>query len=224
MSNNPSEYDVVLGGQNAAPVNAVVLGGIEGVFRRLSSDVIEHRISALNSALNYGEDGLRLLLEALNDNYEEVHSAAYHLLKNRKELDVKVALDKYIRQCYYVRFDGLYHTEAEYINRDQAYSSYFLRFYPDGKVLTVNISSSETDVAQQVAKWFNRYNKNDQSQGIYTIEANNLKFSSTCSYATVDYCGKIEMYGRIISLNTYSHKTYYKDLRKFNFVHIPNIQ
>lgn len=64
MSDKPREYDVVLGGQNTAPINAAILGGIEGVKRRLSSQVIEHRISALSEALNYGEEGLALLLQA----------------------------------------------------------------------------------------------------------------------------------------------------------------
>lgn len=71
--NNPKEYDAILGGQNTAPINAAVLGGIQGVKHRLSSHVIEHQISALLEALNYGEQGLVLVIQALNNDCKEVH-------------------------------------------------------------------------------------------------------------------------------------------------------
>ncbi|MEO0841370.1 MAG: hypothetical protein AAF063_20990 [Cyanobacteria bacterium J06643_5] len=52
--NQPREFDVVLGGENPAPVTGVVLGGIEGVKRRLESEIVDVRIKALNDALKYG--------------------------------------------------------------------------------------------------------------------------------------------------------------------------
>lgn len=81
--NNPRKYDAVLGSQNSLSVN-VVLGGIQGVKQRLSSQVIESRISALSEALNYDKEGLELVIQALNDSYEQVHITAYNLLKDRK--------------------------------------------------------------------------------------------------------------------------------------------
>ncbi len=51
----PREYDLVLGGNNP-PLNALVLGGIEGVklrFSKAKSD--EDKIAALKDALKYGE-------------------------------------------------------------------------------------------------------------------------------------------------------------------------
>ena len=51
--NQPKEYDAVLGGENQAPVDGVVLGGIEGVKRRLSNPQIKVRIAGLYQALNY---------------------------------------------------------------------------------------------------------------------------------------------------------------------------
>ncbi len=39
--NQPREYDAVKGGQAPAPVSGVVLGGLEGVKKRLSNPVIE---------------------------------------------------------------------------------------------------------------------------------------------------------------------------------------
>lgn len=96
MSNNPEEYDVVMAAQNTAPINSAVLGGIKGVKQRLSSQNVSERIAALSEALNYAEEGLELLLQALNSNDEKINFAAYQLLKHREELEVKVAVSKYL--------------------------------------------------------------------------------------------------------------------------------
>ncbi|MEM7715182.1 MAG: hypothetical protein AAF349_16655 [Cyanobacteria bacterium P01_A01_bin.68] len=56
--NQPREFYAVLGGENTAPSTAVVLGGIEGVKRRLESDISKVQNKALTDDLNYGEPGL----------------------------------------------------------------------------------------------------------------------------------------------------------------------
>jgi len=53
----PKSQDAVLGGQAPPPLGGLVLGGIEGVRRRLASPAIAPRISALREALNYGKTG-----------------------------------------------------------------------------------------------------------------------------------------------------------------------
>lgn len=58
----PKSQDAVLGGQSSPPLGGLVLGGIEGVKRRLASPAIASRISALREAFNYGEIGLNLVL------------------------------------------------------------------------------------------------------------------------------------------------------------------
>ncbi len=58
MSNHPNQPrldDVVLGGHAPPPVNAVVLGGLEGVKRTLLGTSVEYKITALKDALQYGE-------------------------------------------------------------------------------------------------------------------------------------------------------------------------
>ncbi|GET36955.1 hypothetical protein [Microseira wollei] len=65
--NRPREYDAVKGGQNSTPIDAAVLGGIKGVKSRLSSTVLKVRIAALSEALKYGEAGLDLVVNALQD-------------------------------------------------------------------------------------------------------------------------------------------------------------
>lgn len=88
----PREYDAVLGGQNRPPVGGVVLGGIAGVKMRLASADMQQQIAALKQALNYGEAGIDLVIAALNHESQEIQSAAYFLLKERKEAKVKQAL------------------------------------------------------------------------------------------------------------------------------------
>ena len=94
-ANQPREYDAVLGGQNP-PIYAAVLGGIEGVKKRLASSILEVRINALSEALNYGGQGLDLVLEALQDESIEVQFTAYSLLKDRQEPRVKQQLDNFL--------------------------------------------------------------------------------------------------------------------------------
>ena len=98
----PGEYDAVLGGQNSTPVDAAVLGGIAGVKSRLASPAIEVRIAALSEALKYGEAGLDLLLQGLNDKSLQVKFAVDNLLKYRDESKIKWHLNIFF---YIFNFD-----------------------------------------------------------------------------------------------------------------------
>ncbi|OYD86609.1 hypothetical protein CDG77_34125 [Nostoc sp. 'Peltigera membranacea cyanobiont' 213] len=80
-SNQPGEFDAVLGGEVPPPVSGVVLGGIEGVKSRLKSSVIEVKLAALSEALNYGDMGLDLVINTLTDSSERVQHFAARLLK-----------------------------------------------------------------------------------------------------------------------------------------------
>lgn len=95
MANNPQqprEYDAVLGGHSPSLESAAVLGGIEGVKSRLSNPDQNVRIATLGLALSYGEQGLDLVIQALNDESWDVQDAAYSLLNTRTETKVKQAL------------------------------------------------------------------------------------------------------------------------------------
>ncbi len=101
-SNQPREYDVVKGGQAPAPVGGVVLGGLEGVKRRfLASPVVEVRIAALSEALEHGDAGLDLVIQARHE-ARLLEDAAYRLLiRERKQSSVKQALqDDYLHQLF----------------------------------------------------------------------------------------------------------------------------
>ena len=93
--NQPTEYDAVLGGNVPPPVGGVILGGLEGVKRRLKSAVVEQRVATLKEALQYGEAGLDLVIEALQDESEEIQRTAYRLLRSKTEPQIKQALQQF---------------------------------------------------------------------------------------------------------------------------------
>ena len=74
--NQPREFDVVLGGENPAPVTGVVLGGIEGIKQRLANPDIKVKIAGLYQALNYGDAGLDLAKDALKNEPTQIKSTA----------------------------------------------------------------------------------------------------------------------------------------------------
>jgi hypothetical protein len=213
MKNNPSLYDVVFGGQNMAPMNSAVLGGIKGVKRRLLSQNVSERIAALSEALNYGSEGLELLLQALNSNDKEINFAAYQLLKHREELEVKVAASKYLQYYWLIYCNGLYCT----LVRANCYD--LMKFYPDGTILSVSVSDSEPISIQRLVEWFNQ-NKNDENNFIYKIENNNINVFIP---NTLDYCGKLDTtVGKIFfSWESYMFNT---SVREYQFFHIPDLE
>ena len=87
----PREYDAVLGGNSPSLEGAAVLGGIEGVKLRLQNPDLKVRIAALEQAVNYGEQGLDLVITGLKDGFLKVQLQAYSLLINRTELKAKEA-------------------------------------------------------------------------------------------------------------------------------------
>ncbi len=93
--NKPREYDAVLGGQSQVPLGAAVLGGIPGVKSRLASPIVQVKIAALSEALKYGDAGLDLIIAALQDESMPMKFAAYSLLKDRDEPNIKQQLQKY---------------------------------------------------------------------------------------------------------------------------------
>jgi formylglycine-generating enzyme required for sulfatase activity len=88
----PREYDAVLGGNSPSLEGAAVLGGIEGVKLRLQNPDAKVRIAALEQALNYGEQGLDLVIAGLKDESWDIQNAAYLILNSRTEPRIKKIL------------------------------------------------------------------------------------------------------------------------------------
>lgn len=107
MKNNPNQpgkFDAVLGGQAPPPAESVVLGGVEGVKDRLKSTVVKARIAAVSEALNYGEIGLDLMIEALKDSASQVRRSAYRLLREKGGNKGKQALLDYDPWLFFTTF------------------------------------------------------------------------------------------------------------------------
>ena len=94
--NQPREYDAVLGNQALPPDGGVVLGGLEGLKQRFSRFTVEQKLAALSQALQYGEAGLELVIQALGDSAERVQWNAYSLLRERAEPRIKQILQEYL--------------------------------------------------------------------------------------------------------------------------------
>ncbi len=88
----PGKYDAVLGGNSPSLEGAAVLGGIEGVKLRLQNPDVKVRIAALEQALNYGEQGLDLVIAGLKDESWDIQNAAYLILNSRTEPRIKKIL------------------------------------------------------------------------------------------------------------------------------------
>ncbi len=109
--NQPRKFDAVLGGETPPPLQGVVLGGMEGVKRRLSSGNTEAQIAGLSEALNHGDAGLDLVIAALESKYRKVRHTAVELLQNREENLAKYALKNY---KFWSGFEKLYGLPGEY--------------------------------------------------------------------------------------------------------------
>lgn len=105
MSQQPREFDAVLGGKNPAPSTSAVLGGIEGVKRRLQSDISNVQTKALTDALKYGEPGLDVVIQALYSDSFQNKSFAGRLLKYSGSEKAKQALLEYNPYLYLTKID-----------------------------------------------------------------------------------------------------------------------
>ncbi|WP_146141100.1 GUN4 domain-containing protein [Stenomitos frigidus] len=99
--NQPGKDDVVLGGSGVIPTGAVILGGLDGVRRRLTSPLPEQRAAALPDALQYAQRGLNLVIRALGDRSPTVQQAAYELLQACTEPKVVRAVEQFYASAYY---------------------------------------------------------------------------------------------------------------------------
>jgi WD40 repeat protein len=125
----PGKFDLVLGGTSNTPENALVLGGIQGAQQRYKNPDPKVRINAISQALNYGEDGVDLLLYALTtDESTDVKDAAYNLLRSKygKLIESVIA---------YEAQKSLTSWELEYTLTGHSDDVKSVAFSPDGKIL-----------------------------------------------------------------------------------------
>ena len=92
----PKEYDVVMGGNNSPPVNALVLGGIEGIkhrFAKANSD--NEKIALLREALKYGEAGEDFLSDVFSVSKSKIQWMAAAFISATKNETYKELLVDY---------------------------------------------------------------------------------------------------------------------------------
>ncbi|MEQ9233901.1 hypothetical protein [Coleofasciculus sp. E2-BRE-01] len=94
-SNQPNPNDAVLGGQGF-PLNSGVLGGLEGVKQRLTSESEEIRMAALDEALNYGQPGKDVLRQVVKNETGDLQLIAYNLLSEQVNEKEKQELQTYL--------------------------------------------------------------------------------------------------------------------------------
>jgi len=94
-SNQPNSNDAVLGGQGF-PLNSGVLGGLEGVKQRLTSESEEIRMAALDEALNYGQPGKDVLRQVVKNETSDLQLKAYNLLSEQVDEKEKQELQTYL--------------------------------------------------------------------------------------------------------------------------------
>jgi hypothetical protein len=108
-----------------------------------------------------------------------------------------------------LRYDGIYQSGRRESN-GTAYWSY-LRFYPDGTVLTVH----STGRPDQLKKWFSK-DHTGVSRGTVKRDGNSITFSAVSQEGTVDYSGDIE--GDQLHLDRHSHINDFKGSDRYAFV------
>ena len=147
MNNNPNQprdYDAVLGGELPPPVSGVVLGGLEGVRSRLQSSVVEAQIAALSEALNYGDAGLEIVIQALHNQSGQVRLSAYKILRSRPESSVKQALQNFNP---YEFFQCVHTLQAYY---QQVHS---VAISPDSKTLVCGAGDNRHNIINAPKVW-----------------------------------------------------------------------
>jgi hypothetical protein len=133
-----------------------------------------------------------------------------------KTLHVAVALLVLVAGCtlfrgtYTLRYDGLYMSATKTDSEGEHYWRY-LRFYPDGGVITV----SSTGKPEDLRPWFSKAH-DAVSHGVVTLRGNEISFSGVSSEGTVDYAGEID--GDRLRLNSYSHINDNRETDEYVFV------
>ena len=85
----------------------------------------------------------------------------------------------------HVRYDGFYQTVSDISKEDNDTSYSYLRFYPDGRVISVTSEGTAFDLQE----WFN-LEMHDISVGKYQIREKKLYFSTTNTSGTVSTAAK----------------------------------
>jgi len=92
------------------------------------------------------------------------------------------------RSEIFIKYDGVY-----FIPYAGGFSNEYIRFFEDGKVITVNSTGSPV----QVKNWFN-YEDENVSRGEFSIDGNLISFTTAIDEISVEYIGIISSNGLLL--------------------------
>lgn len=107
LPEQPTKQDAVLGGDALSPAQAAVLGGLGNVQLRLNSQSLAIKLDALRECARYGEQGIRYIIQALDDPLPRIQYEAYLLLRNRTEPYIQNRLHQHKFWQHFQRLYGL---------------------------------------------------------------------------------------------------------------------
>lgn len=120
-----------------------------------------------------------------------------------------------------IGFEGLYETKCEYEEGDDEGTQSYLRFYPNGNVISVSTDCDGT--ADDLKDWFNT-EMEYLSIGKYKIKGRKIRFSTTSSsVGTVKYRGRIAENG-LLELKSKSMINGYKGYAEYLFVKVSKLK
>lgn len=130
----PRPDDAVLGGQFQAPIDAAVLGGIEGVRQKLASDNEDAKREGILQALNYGEKGIEALFGVLEQERNlNIQWLAHQTLAKQGDSVIQVRLKNYF--LWYEYESVTVNRRGEIIQRTLGRASYYREHLGNGVYL-----------------------------------------------------------------------------------------
>jgi hypothetical protein len=87
-----------------------------------------------------------------------------------------------------IKYNGLYETKCELVKNDVDGVKGYLRFYPNGKIISTSTICDATP--EDVKSWLN-LNMDNLSLGKYQLKNRKIVFYTTSTNGTVNYKGKI---------------------------------
>jgi hypothetical protein len=166
--NQPQNFDAVFGGQAPLPIDSLVLGGIQGVKKRLETEDEEERVAALEDALKYGDEGIDLIIEALYDSLDQMHERAAYLLRKAGVRGKQVLLE-YDPWLWFTTFKDW--APEDFINGDIEQTA-GLAFLASGKreLLTILKNSRVGDIeAIKIQKYVRKSYTNKSVQDVVDL-------------------------------------------------------
>lgn len=123
------------------------------------------------------------------------------------------------RSIQHLLFDGLYETECQFEDADDEGTQDYLRFYSNGKVISVGTDCEGT--ASELKDWFN-VNAEQVSIGTYEIRGRRIKFSTKSKTGVVNYKGRL-LDDELLSLKWKSQINGTKGKVKYKFVKVNDL-